>query len=130
MLSITSSAFCRAISTSEQDSNMWNLIAKINAVRNALSHSLDAHRRSKAINELWTVYKAEFGDLPNSKDGIPKEIESDFRRDSALCLYAISGSLGWLHAHLAEVKRLKEVIIDIDTAMNKGALSKSQKPKD
>ena len=56
--------------------------------------------------------------------GIPNNIEKDIPVDTALCLYAISGSLGYLHAHLEEVRRLKTFILELDAAMNKGALSK------
>lgn len=34
------------------------------------------------------------------------------------------GSLGFLHAHLAEVKRLKSIIIETDDVLNNGALRK------
>lgn len=42
-------ALCRAISTSDQNNRMWDLISSVNGLRNALSHSLDPNRRSKAI---------------------------------------------------------------------------------
>ena len=117
-------ALCRAISTSDQNNNMWNLIGSVNSLRNALSHSLDPHRRSNAIQALRTIYEHEFKNVPNSTRGIPKDIEKEMPKDSALCLYAISGSLGYLHSFLEEVRRLKAVIVEIDAAMNKGALSK------
>lgn len=64
--------------------------------------------------------------MPNAEKGIPKNIEPEFPKDSALCLYAVAGSLGYLHAHLEEVKRLKAVILDIDAVMNRGALNKAE----
>jgi hypothetical protein len=119
-------AFCRAISTSEQNNRMWDLVSSINALRNALSHSLDSDRRSKAIRTLRAIYEAEFKDLPNSTRGIPNDIEKDAPADMVLCLYAISGALGYLHAHLEEVKRLKSIVVGIDEVMNNGALRKQK----
>ena len=43
-------ALCRAIATSDQNNKMWDLVSSVNSVRNALSHSLDPTRRSKAIS--------------------------------------------------------------------------------
>jgi len=52
--------FCKSISLSDDNNNMWNLIKKINVVRNALSHSLDEERRLKAIQSLKSIYDQEF----------------------------------------------------------------------
>jgi hypothetical protein len=86
-------AVCRAISTSDQNNKMWDLVSSINALRNALSHSLHPERRSKAIRNLRNVYETQFKDTPNSVNGIPKGIEKEISPDTALCLYAISGPL-------------------------------------
>lgn len=115
-------AICRAISTSEQDNKMWDLVSSINALRNALSHSLDPGRRAKAVQNLRSVYEQQFKDMPASVNGIPEGIEKEIPADTALCLYAISGALGYLHAHLEEVRRLKALIVELDKAMNAGAL--------
>lgn len=114
----------RAISTSDQGNKMWELIGCVNSVRNALAHSLDPDRRSKAIQKLRNVYEYQFKDMPNATKGIPNNIEKDIPPDAALCLYAVSGSLGFLHAHLSEVRRFKARVIELDKALNKGALSK------
>ena len=45
-------SLCRGISTSDHQNRMWTLIASVNALRNALSHSLDPDRRAKAIQSL------------------------------------------------------------------------------
>ena len=122
-------AFCRAISTSDQENKMWGLISQINTVRNALSHSLEPGRRSKAIAKLRGIYEEQFGEMPDSTKGIPNGIEKDFSADAALCLYAVGGALGFLHAHLEEVKRLKAFVQEQDAALNKGAMQRSEKPK-
>jgi hypothetical protein len=62
--------------------------------------------------------------MPDAVNGIPNNIEKDIPADTALCLYAISASLGYLRAHLEEVRRLKVFILELDAAMNKGALTK------
>ena len=115
-------ALCRAISTSDQNNKMWDLVSSINSVRNALSHSLDPSRRLKAIQNLRAVYEQQFKGMPDAVNGIPKGIEKEIPADTALCLYAVSGSLGYLHAHLSEVRRLKPIIVGIDAVTNKGAL--------
>lgn len=87
-------AICRAISTSDQQNQMWALVSSINALRNALSHSLDPDRRAKAVQNLRAVYEQQFKDMPDSVKGIPKDIDRHIPADTALCLYAISGALG------------------------------------
>lgn len=116
---------CKAMSMSDQKNKMWGLISSVNTLRNALSHSLGPDRRNKALQKLRILYEQGFSDMPDSVKGIPKNIEKDFPADSALCLYAIAGCLGYLHAHLEGVRRLKSVIVDLDALMNKGALLKS-----
>ncbi len=101
---------------------MWDLVSSVNSVRNALSHSLDPNRRQKAIRNLRMVYEQHFKDMLNAINGIPKDIEKEMPADAAVCLYAISGSLGYLHAHLEEVRRFKAIIIELDAAMNSGTL--------
>ncbi|HNB26660.1 MAG TPA: hypothetical protein PLR41_06875 [Alphaproteobacteria bacterium] len=118
-------ALCKGISVSDQSNKMWDLVSSVNSVRNALSHSLDPNRRSKAIQNLRGVYEQQFKDMPDSVNGIPNGIEKNIPADTALCLYAIAASLGYLHAHLAEVRRLKSIIVEIDAVMNGGALRKS-----
>jgi hypothetical protein len=63
-------------------------------------------------------------DMPNATKGIPNDIEKDVSPDLAVCLYATSAGLGYLHAQLEEVRRFKSVVVELDKAMNKGALSK------
>ena len=118
-------AICRAISTSDQNNKMWDLVSSINVVRNALSHSLNLDRRTRAIQNLRAVYEQHFKDMADSENGIPKGIEKDMPADTALCLYAVAGALGYLHAHLEEVRRFKSIVVELDAAMNKGALFKS-----
>jgi hypothetical protein len=115
-------ALCRASSTSDHNNKMWELVGSLNAVRNALAHSLGSNRRSKAIDKLRSDYEREFKDEPKAVKGIPADIEEDIPGDTALCLYAVSASIGYLHAHLAEVRRLKAIVVELDKSLNKGTL--------
>lgn len=111
---------CRAISTSEHKNNMWNLIAAINTVRNHLSHSLDSEKRSEKVERLNSIYVKEFGDK------FPVDLES-ISRESAICMLAISGALGYLHSFLEEIKRLEEIFLKMDEILNKGNLRQENK---
>ena len=109
---------CRAMSVSDHENNMWNLVASINAVRNHLSHSLDPAGRSKRIESLYSTFAQEFPDqLPQKLDPMPRE--------AAICMLAIGASLGFLHAHSEEVRRFKDVVLDMDKVLNKGKLSEA-----
>lgn len=105
---------CKAISVSDNKNNMWDLIKKINVLRNALSHSLDPDRRKKAVESLASIYDQEFDPKSRIIDGMSEE--------AALCLAAIMGSLGYLHGFLSEVKRFEDIIKNLNNIMNKGAL--------
>lgn len=105
---------CKAISVSDNKNNMWNLIKKINVLRNALSHSLAPERRKKAVESLASIYDQEFDPRMRVIDGMSEE--------AALCLAAIMGSLGYLHSFLSEVKRFEDIVKSLDSHMNKGEL--------
>lgn len=108
----------RAMSTSDQNNEMWSLIASINSLRNHLSHSLDPAERSKRIESLNSTFAQQFPNhVPEKLDPMPRE--------AAICMLAISGALGFLHAHAEEIRRFKSVVLDIDKVLNKGGLSEA-----
>jgi hypothetical protein len=107
---------CKAFSLSDNKNNMWNLLKKINLVRNVLSHSLDKNRRVKVIQELKSAYDQEFGPKSRNIDEMSEE--------ATICLLAISGVLGFLHQFLEEAKRFKDMVKFMDKSMNKCELSK------
>ncbi len=109
---------CRGISTSEHKNNMWNLIGAVNTLRNHLSHSLDPDERSKKIESLASTYAQEF------PEALPERIE-DMSRESAICMLAISGCLGFLHAFLEEIRRMKGLIGNLYRIMNEGKLGQA-----
>lgn len=104
---------CKAISVSDNKNNMWNLIKKINLLRNALSHSLDTGRRKKAVEALASIYDQEFDPKTRVIEGMSEE--------AALCLVAINGSLGYLHSFLSEAKRFENIVKGLNDLMNHGA---------
>jgi len=104
---------CRAISVDEENNPMWGLIAKINSLRNHLSHSLNDEERIKRINSLKSIYEQNFGAKALH------EIE-EMNQDSAVCMLAISGCLGFLHSFLAEIKRFEKPIQALNKTMNSG----------
>jgi hypothetical protein len=109
---------CRAMSVSDHNNPMWNLLGSINSLRNHLSHSLDSAERAKRIESLNSTFSQQFPDhLPENLDPMPKE--------AAICMLAISGALGYLHAHYEEVRRFKGVVLDMDKIMNKRGLSEA-----
>lgn len=94
---------CRAISVSEQDNEMWELIAKINNIRNHLSHSLGDEERVRRVRRLKSHYEQLFG-----RESL--EAVSEMDEESAVCMLAISGCLGFLHTFLGEVQSFEAMI--------------------
>ncbi len=108
---------CKSISVSENKNNMWNLIKKLNVVRNALSHSLDVERREKAINSLRSIYDQEFDIKYRNIEGLSEE--------AALCQIAMAGALGFLHSFLSEAQRFEGIVKSINLIMNNGSSNKT-----
>ena len=57
----------RAISMDQSESTMWELIDKLNAVRNKLAHSLAGEPRAKAMVALKEAFKREVPDAPKEE---------------------------------------------------------------
>jgi hypothetical protein len=109
---------CRAMSVSDHNNDMWNLIASINTLRNHLSHSLDPTERAKRVEALGSKFAREFpAHISEKLDPLPHE--------AATCMLAIAGALGFLHAHAAEVRRFREVVLDVDKGLNNGRLGEA-----
>jgi hypothetical protein len=108
---------CKSISVSENKNNMWNLIKKLNVVRNALSHSLDVERREKAINSLRSIYDQEFDSQSRNIEGVSEE--------AALCMTAMGGALGFLHSFLSEAQRFEAIVNSMSLIMNKDSSNKT-----
>jgi hypothetical protein len=109
---------CKAMSVSDQNNEMWNLISSINALRNHLSHSLDVAARHKRIAALEAKFSQQFA------DGVPENL-AEMPKDTAICMLAIAGAIGYLHAHLEEVQRFREVVVQMDRVWNTGKLGEA-----
>lgn len=104
-------ALCRSMSVDEHGNNMWNLIAKINGLRNHLSHSLNDEARNQRLLSLRSIYEQEFGKLDVNE--VP-----EMSAEAILCMSAISGSLGFLHSFVAEVERFERIVGVLNRAFN------------
>lgn len=107
---------CRAMSVSDQQNEMWGLISAINALRNHLSHSLDPEARHKRIAILDAQFSRQFA------DGVPEDL-AEMPKDMAICMLAIAGAIGYLHAHASEVQRFRRLVVEMGKVMNGGASS-------
>jgi hypothetical protein len=61
--------FARAFSVSLRGEGMWELIAAINTLRNAIAHSLDAGKRQTKFDAVKTLYHARAGRSKASRRG-------------------------------------------------------------
>jgi hypothetical protein len=102
-------ALCRAISTDQNENSMWDLIAKLNKLRNALSHSLEGASRAKAMEGVRTAYLTQVGRNLH-------EYESN--DESLLLAGVIAMCLGFLDAHEQEIERFKDYVKFLDKVVN------------
>lgn len=98
-------AIARSISLDEPENTVWDLILKLNTLRNRLAHSLDGTARDKAMEVLRASYSREVGAPPEETDVI-------FLTSVATL------SLGFLGSFLKEVNRLRKFLGAIDPAIN------------
>jgi hypothetical protein len=99
----------RCLSLDESANAMWDLIEKINALRNKLSHSLDGEPRARAMDALKASYRRELG------ADLGKEEEQDARIWLA---GALSMCLGFVHSFELEVERFKDYVAMMDRFVN------------
>jgi hypothetical protein len=101
-------AICRSLSLDQNRNSIWNLVGRLNTLRNALAHSLDSGRRRKAMTSVRELYyakcegKLETGDLSD---------EQVLTGVSALCL-------GFLDAFEREIERFREFVNVLDKEVN------------
>jgi seryl-tRNA synthetase len=101
-------AVARCLSLDESGNSVWEVIEKLNALRNKLSHSLDAVPRAEAMESLRAAYTRECG-------GKLSEDEDDER---VLLASVLSLCLGFVHAFEQEVDRFKGYVAIMDRAVN------------
>jgi len=101
-------AVARCLSLDESGNSVWEVIEKLNALRNKLSHSLDGAPRTRAMESLRAAYTRECG-------GKLTEDEEDER---VLLASVLSLCLGFVHAFEQEVERFKGYVAMMDRAIN------------
>ena len=92
---------CRSMSITDENHSMWDVISKLNTLRNTLAHSLDGERRNKAFAELRGAYMHELNGLPLN------EIE---KTDEGLILCIVSTTLGFLKGFFNEVDKTRSFL--------------------
>jgi len=98
----------RAISMDHHQNTMWDLIDKLNAVRNKLAHSLDGEPRAKAMTALREAFKRE----------VPHAAKEELEDDIHLLASVVSLCLGWTHTFEQEVERFKDYVNIMDRVLN------------
>src|ERR1041384_6032584 len=102
-------AVSRCLSLDEDRNSMWDVLAKLNRLRNTLSHSLEGTRRANAMNTLKTAYaKERNGKLEDWEDA----------NEVALLLGVVSLCLGFLDSFEQEVERFREHVNVLDKIAN------------
>ncbi len=97
----------RSFSLDQHENSMWELIERINRLRNVLAHSLEnSSRRVDAMNALRSTYRKE------------RALEDWEKDDAPLILSAVAHCLGFLDAFEQEVERFKGWVKVMDVAIN------------
>jgi hypothetical protein len=98
----------RSMSLDEDNNSMWDLISKLNTLRNRLAHSLKGEPRARAMTAVRDAYTRERG-------GKLEDWEND---DELLLLGVLSMCLGFLDSFEQEVERFKDYVNHIDRVIN------------
>ncbi len=102
-------ALCRSISLDRGDDPIWDLIAKLNKLRNALSHSLDGERRANEIEAILLEYANVLG----------CSVPDDERANQSLMLTCVVAlCLGFISTFRKEIGRFKEYVDELDKVAN------------
>jgi hypothetical protein len=101
-------ALSRSMSLDEDKNSMWDLITKLNTLRNALAHSLKGEPRTNAMNALRAAYVKE-------RDG---QLESWEKDDEGLLLSVLAMCLGFLGNFEQEIERFKDYVNQMDRVIN------------
>jgi hypothetical protein len=85
-------SICRSISLDLDDSPIWDVLGKLNRLRNALAHSLDIERRSTATESLIAAYAKVCGGQVPTHEGSTETLM--FTCVLAMCLGFLSTVVG------------------------------------
>jgi hypothetical protein len=111
-------ALARAISMDHSAHSMWTLIEKLNTLRNKLAHSLEGEPRARAMQGLREAFKREVTD-PDREE---------LADDKHLVASVIAMCLGWVHRFEQEVERFKDLVGEMDRAINPHRYNQKEEP--
>jgi hypothetical protein len=98
----------RSVSLDQDKNLLWELIEKLNTLRNKLSHSLDGESRERAKEAVRAAYIRGHGELS----------ELQKADDRVFLVSALASCLGFLHACESEVERFKDYVRTLDRMVN------------
>jgi hypothetical protein len=101
-------AVARSMSLDEHGNTVWDVVNKMNALRNALAHHLDNPKRDKALEGLKTEYTKQVGSLEAWEEESEENLISG----------AVMLCLGFLGRFEQEVERFKEWVHIMDKSVN------------
>jgi hypothetical protein len=102
-------AIARAVSVDQDKNDMWDLILKVNTLRNKLSHSLDRAPRERAMAAIREVYIKAI-------DLEPSDLQNDI--EALFLMKTMVGCLGFLGALEREVERFRDYVDIMDKVVN------------
>ena len=118
-------AIARSMSLDQSRNSVWELIDKLNTLRNKLAHSLDGEPRAKALQAVRDAFQKEVA-----------EVHQEGQEDERVLLSgAISMCLGFVHSFEREVERFKDYVSIMNRAINphrdkKETASETTRPAD
>jgi hypothetical protein len=101
-------AVSRCLSLDDDKNSVWDLVSRLNSLRNALSHSLEGTRRAKAMDALRAAYVKER----------ENELEEWEKTDEGLVTGTVSMCVGFLDSFEQEVERFRGYVDRLDKVIN------------
>ncbi|MEM5563846.1 hypothetical protein WNY78_01960 [Psychroserpens sp. AS72] len=101
----------KSMSLTEQNHSIWNVINKLNTLRNDFAHRLTSETRQHKIDDLIKLLKIEVESLDDEK--------LDLSDQNTALNYVISLCIGFLSSFEEEVDRFRSMINHLDKTMNK-----------
>lgn len=100
-------SIARSLSLDEPKNSIWDLVERLNKLRNVLSHSLEDVPRADAMNALRSAYAKE------------RDLEDWEKKDEALLILSVVAyCLGFLDGFEQEIERFKGWVQVMDVAVN------------
>lgn len=103
-------SLCRAMSVDDENNTMWDLIAGLNRLRNAFSHSLEGTKRKEATDNLRNLYLVELG---------LRELPEQEKPEDMMLTGILSMVIGYLETFEQEIQSFKMPAVLIRDTMMK-----------